>query len=336
MEKWLNRVWYGDAAGGALLRPLSLLYGAVAAARRGAYRAGLLKRIQVDCPVIVVGNLTVGGTGKTPLVAWLTQQLKRSGLRPAIVSRGYGSEGGEPRSVESTSDWREMGDEPTLLHRVTGAPVFVSADRVAAAQAAVRHGANIIVSDDGLQHLRLARNCEIVVIDGARGFGNARLLPAGPLREPVQALARADVIVVNGDAGPKVIEQIQAAQGRPVVTMRLHPTSAWSLGSSDEHRALESWRGKPVHGVAGIGNPARFFQTLRASGIEVVEHPFPDHHAFTAADLAFDDGLPVLMTEKDAVRAGDFADPRMWYVPVTATFTDADTRTLMEPVRAKR
>src|SRR3569833_1298771 len=198
MERALNRIWYGGAPTSILLLPLSWLYRAVMVARRVFYEQGWLPSYRIARPVIVVGNLTVGGTGKTPFVAWLAEKLKERGLRVGVLSRGYGSTSTVPRAVEPNSPWQQVGDEPLLLRQRTGCDVVVSVNRAAGAEMLVRRGADVIVSDDGLQHLRLARDLEIVVIDGARGFGNGRLLPAGPLREPSSRAALANVVVVNG------------------------------------------------------------------------------------------------------------------------------------------
>jgi tetraacyldisaccharide 4'-kinase len=351
MEQRLTKHWYRDAAGPSLLQPLSWLYAAAISVRATAYARRWLTTHHVDKPVVVVGNLTVGGTGKTPLVIWLARHLTERGLRVGIVSRGYGSEAAEvPRSVNETSNWRDVGDEPLLLYRATQCVTLIGRDRVAAAQALAAQGVDVIVSDDGLQHLRLARDCEIVVIDGARGFGNGRMLPAGPLREPVSHIADADIIVINGvaehpsllrvalsmEAGP--IEASPAAV-RPAearaLQMTLLPGDAVRLDGREPPRPLEAFRGRSIHAVAGIGNPARFFRDLRARGLDVIEHAFPDHHPFAAHDLSFGDDLPVLMTEKDAVKCASFADPRLWSVPTTATFSEAQARELLDHVMRK-
>jgi len=332
MQRALNQLWYGDAPTALLLQPLASLYGAVTAVRRQLYAGGWIPSHRVGRPVIVVGNLTVGGTGKTPLVAWLAEKLAERRLRVGILSRGYGSSGNTPRVVETASDWREVGDEPLLLRQRTGCVTVVSADRVAGAQVLISREVDVILADDGLQHLRLARDCEIVVVDGSRGFGNGRLLPAGPLREPPSRLAQADIVVINGDASHASL----AAPGAPrSVQMSLVPARALPLAGARADRSLESFRGQRVHAVAGIGNPARFFAELRGRGLDVVEHPFADHHPFTRADLAFGDDLPVLMTEKDAVKCRTFADARLWYVPVTARFSDAHAAAVLECVVRK-
>jgi tetraacyldisaccharide 4'-kinase len=311
----LTQLWYGEARGAALLAPLAALYGALTRLRRRAYDLGLLHQYGVGSPVVVVGNLTVGGTGKTPLVAWLARALHSRGYRVGILSRGYGSRARAARLVAPHVAWQEVGDEPLLLAQSTGCLTAVGADRVAAGRLLSANGVNVIVSDDGLQHLRLAADCRIVVVDGERGFGNGRLLPAGPLREPVAELARADAVVVNGAAPSAALLGASAPGGAALIEMQLAPSAVVALAGG-ARRTLESFRDMRVHAVAGIGNPARFFRTLRSYGVEVREHPFADHHPLIASELDFGDDLPVLMTEKDAVKCRSFADARMFYVPV--------------------
>jgi tetraacyldisaccharide 4'-kinase len=336
MEQRLTKLWYRDTAGPSLLQPLSWLYATAIRVRATAYARRWLTTYHVDKPVVVVGNLTVGGTGKTPLVIWLARHLAERGLRVGIVSRGYGSQAAEaPRQVNETSNWRDVGDEPLLLYRGTQCITLIGRDRVAAAQALVTRGVDVIVSDDGLQHLRLARDCAIVVIDGTRGFGNGRMLPAGPLREPVSHVADADVIVINGTAEHSSLRRVGLSIEARALQMTLLPGDAVRLDGREPPRSLETFRGRSVHAVAGIGNPARFFRDLRARGLDVIEHAFPDHHPYTAQDLSFGDDLPVLMTEKDAVKCASFADPRLWSVPTTATFSEAQARELLDHVMRK-
>jgi len=328
MRAALTQLWYGHARGAALLSPLAALYGALTGLRRRAYEFGVLRQSGVGCPVVVVGNLTVGGTGKTPLVAWLARQLHAKGYRVGILSRGYGSRARQARLVAASATWQEVGDEPLMLAQMTGCLTAVGADRVAAGRLLSARGINVIVSDDGLQHLALVSDCRIVVVDGARGFGNGRLLPAGPLREPIAALHQADAVVVNGAAPAAALLGGALPESAALIEIQLIAGAALALAGNAQ-RDLESFRGTRLHAVAGIGNPQRFFGALRACGIEVIEHVFADHHALVASELEFGDDLPVLMTEKDAVKCRNLADARLWYVPVTVRLTDAHAQELM-------
>jgi tetraacyldisaccharide 4'-kinase len=301
-------MWYEAHPLSTVLAPLGWLYGMVVTLRRYAYRAGLLRSEKLPVPVIVVGNITVGGTGKTPLVINLVKRLQQAGHRPGVVSRGYGGAATRwPQAVNSDSDPYLVGDEPVLIARRAACPVVVGPRRVRAAKRLLaEHDCDVIICDDGLQHYALARDIEIAVVDGARRFGNGRCLPAGPLRESPSRLQSADMVIVNGGGSADAC------------SMRLMGEQARQLQAPGISHALRDWNGKSVHGVAGIGNPARFFAHLRAHGHLVVEHAFPDHHDFRMEDLHFDDDLPVMMTEKDAVKCRGFARPNHWYVPVDA------------------
>jgi len=333
MRSGIEQTWYGGA-GSVWLAPLSFLYGIVMALRDGLYRIGLRHRVRVGVPVVVVGNLTVGGTGKTPLVAWLSQHLAACGMRVAIVSRGYGGRARGVNRVTVHSRASEVGDEPLLLAKRSQATVFIGKDRVAAAKAAVADRADIVISDDGLQHLALKRDCEIVVIDGQRGFGNGCLLPRGPLRERPRRLRRVNAVVVNGAVTRPDFHLPKFVQGTHF-QMNLRPGDAWPVRGGASLRSLASFRGTGVHAVAAIGNPQRFFDMLRNTGLTIYEHPMPDHHPFKPGDLDFGDELPVLMTEKDAVKCAAFADERCWFVPVTAEFSEAEVRGLIDVVLAR-
>ena len=324
VQAWLNRIWYSSARPPAWLRPLAAVYGLILALRRRVWRAGWRRARRLDCPVIIVGNLTVGGTGKTPLVIWLSLALRGLGLKPGIVTRGYGGSGRGVRLVGPADAALQVGDEALLMARRTALPVAVGRDRPAAARLLVAAGCDVIVSDDGLQHLPLPRACEIVVIDAARGFGNGALLPAGPLREPIGRLRRVDALVTNG----------QRSGGTAGFTMRLQPRAAVALADGAE-RPLAAFAGQPVHAVAGIGNPGRFFSMLQDCGISVIPHPLADHAPLAAADVDFGDGVPVLMTEKDAVKCAGFDPARLWTVPVDAGFSDAEAAALLGIVRER-
>ncbi len=321
LQSWLNRIWYERAAPPWWLLPLSLTYGAAAGSRRFLYAKRLRKSTRVASPVVVVGNLSVGGTGKTPLVCWLVARLIDLGFKPGVVTRGYGGSAGNVRLIDSFDDPKVVGDESILLARRTGAPVAIGRNRPAASQLLVNAGCDVIVSDDGLQHYALARDCEIVVIDGDRRFGNGWLLPAGPLRETPARLAAAHAVVVNG---PRAL--LDGA-----FSMRLEAKSALNLVGGAA-KALDEFAGHSVHAVAGIGNPERFFNMLRAHGIEVTGHPLPDHADLRAADIFFGDERPVLMTEKDAVKCDRFAGAQHWYVPVTASFDGGESNVLLDIV----
>jgi tetraacyldisaccharide 4'-kinase len=316
-QSWLDKFWYGGVPPPWWMRLLSAVYGAVSIMRRSAYSWRLARSTRLACPVVVVGNLTVGGTGKTPLVCWLAGLLIERGFKPGVVSRGYGGSSRAPRLVQASDDAAKVGDEAILLARRSRAPVATGRNRPAAAQLLINAGCDVILSDDGLQHYALQRDCEIIVIDGDRRFGNGRLLPAGPLRETPSRLVRADAVVINGGD----------AESDGAIRMRLLATSAVALKYGTT-KPLREFSGQPVHAVAAIGNPQRFFAMLRAIGISVVEHPLPDHAKLGIDDISFPDDLPVLMTEKDAVKCREIAGPHHWYVPVSVAFAAGDAEKL--------
>lgn len=298
----LPRFWLQGGWPAATLAPLGAAVAALARRRRELYRAGRRPSERLSVPVIVVGNIFIGGTGKTPLVAWLAEELRGRGRRPGILLRGYGGRSRHwPRDVGPDSDPGEVGDEAVLLARRSGLPVVAGPDRPAAGRRLLELGCDVLVSDDGLQHYRLQRDLEIAVVDGQRGLGNGRCFPAGPLREPPDRLQEVDLVIANG-----------ASELTPYA-FRLQPEPLRPLRAGD--RPAPAGR---VHGVAGIGNPGRFFEALRGLGLEVIPHAFPDHHPYLPEDLGFGDGLPVVMTEKDAVKVLPWADTRMWCLPVRA------------------
>ena len=312
VTQWLERRWYGDATPGVLLRALSALFGRVARSRRAAFVSGKKPGASVAVPVIVVGNLAVGGAGKTPLTIALVQALMARGFRPGVISRGYGRTGKGTHRVSLHDDAAIAGDEPLLIARRTGAPVAVAAKRIDAARLLLESGdVDVLIADDGLQHYALARDIEILAIDGRRRFGNARLLPAGPLREPTERAAACDFIVVNG-----------GEPGEGEVPMTLAFSSVYPLGGGDAI-PLSTFLGTQVHAVAGIAEPARFFDALRAAGLMLQPHGFPDHHAYAPGELDFTDAAPVLMTEKDAVKCAAFTRGNAYAVAVTAQLPDA-------------
>lgn len=305
---WLDRYGYSLNGLAVLLWPVSLLFSAAVRTRRFLYQMGLLKSESVRALVIIVGNISVGGAGKTPLVTHLITLLRAAGYQPGIVSRGYGGQAIEwPRAVTADSDPHLVGDEPVLLAQRCDCPVVVGPDRVAAARKLLEfHDCNLIVSDDGLQHYPLQRDIEIAVVDGFRRLGNGACLPAGPLREPPSRLQQVDFVVGNG-----------MARGAEFL-MLLHGDRALNLEDPLISSTLSNFQQTTVHAVAGIGDPWRFFAHLRRAGLRLIEHPFPDHYQFRATDLQFREDLPVLMTEKDAVKCRGIAAANCWYVPVSA------------------
>ena len=324
--KQLVQQWYSPRAS-LWLVPFSWLFLLLTTLRWLAYRTGLLKSEKLPVPVVVVGNISVGGTGKTPLVTWLIKLLQQRGYHPGIITRGYGGQARQwPQWVTAESDPVLVGDEPVLLAQRCGCPVVAAPDRVLAARMLLEQsGCNILISDDGLQHYRLQRDVEIVVIDGARRFGNGHCRPAGPLREPVSRLKRVDYCVVNGRAG--------GGAGADEVEMTLLPEKLVSLLSGNSETALANFHGQQVHAVAGIGNPSRFFELLRQHGLTVIEHAYPDHYPFKADDLNFADELPILMTEKDAVKCRHFATARIWYLPVQAQLDGLFAESFMQQIK---
>jgi tetraacyldisaccharide 4'-kinase len=323
-DRTLQRVWYerSPLALFLLLSPLSLVFAMLSAGRRMGYRVGWLRSIRVSRPVVVVGNISVGGTGKTPLVVWIAQFLQSQGLRVGIVTRGYGAaESSWPQDVGPDSVAHAVGDEAVLLASRTSSIVVAGPDRVAAAQRAIARGAQIVVLDDGLQHYRLSRDAEIAVIDAQRGAGNGWLLPAGPLRESMARLKSVDLVVKTQRVGAESFADDRAitahhelAEAINVITREVRPLAAFSSGS--------------VHAIAAIGNPDAFFGMLRQRGLTVDARPLADHQQLTTADIAFPDDGPVLMTEKDAVKCRSIASQRHWAVRLSVRFSDADEQKL--------
>ncbi|MFZ4536279.1 tetraacyldisaccharide 4'-kinase [Propionivibrio sp.] len=334
----LPRLWYRPQLAVALLPllPLSWLFRLIVWLRHGLYRCGVLRSFCLPVPVIVIGNLTVGGSGKTPLVLWLVERLREQGWTPGIISRGYGGAVDGVQSVGLDSASSLVGDEPLLLARRGQAPVFISRDRVAAGQALLtaHPECNVIISDDGLQHYRLRRTVEIAVFDG-RGAGNAQLLPAGPLREPLQRLSAATAVVWNA-ASEAQLQQASATLALPQFAMRLDGQRFHALTDARQRCNAEDLNGKRLYAMAGIGDPSRFFAQLEALGLKFEAHPFPDHHDYSAADLAFAHDGVLLMTEKDAVKCAALTTREAWVLPVDAQIVAAaDGMSLLQTILEK-
>ncbi len=299
-----EKIWYTKNLKSTFLLPLSWLFGFIIYLRRGFYALKSTRKNLDDVYIIIVGNITVGGAGKTPFVEFLAKRFIHNGLKVGIVSRGYKRDDGGLIEVESDSFVAKVGDEALMLKQNVDCPMAVSTDRrEAACYLHDKYQLDVIISDDGLQHYNLPRDYEIVIVDGQREFGNARLLPAGPLREPISRLQSTDLIVSNG---------VNTSYEFQFWGM---PDCAISV-SNHEKKALESFRGLKAHAVAGIGNPKRFFAMLEERGIHVIEHTFADHHHFRQDDFNFGDGLPILMTEKDVIKCKDFVMQDVWYVPI--------------------
>ncbi|MBS6032616.1 MAG: tetraacyldisaccharide 4'-kinase [Pantoea sp.] len=319
----IERIWSGRSPLWLLLWPLSLLYGAITTLIRFSYQRSWRKSWRAPLPVVVVGNLTAGGNGKTPVVIWLVEALQQRGLRAGVVSRGYGGKAEQyPLLVTGQTSTEQAGDEPVLIAQRTGAPVAVAPKRRLAIEALLKQGPlDVIITDDGLQHYALQRDREIVVVDGVRRFGNGWWLPAGPMRERASRLSQVDAIVVNGG---------QAQHGE--IAMQLQPGLATHL-LSGETRPVDQL--DPVIAMAGIGHPPRFFTTLKQLGITpVAEVAFADHHAYSQDELArlTSDGQPLLMTEKDAVKCRQFAQPNWWYLPVDARLQGTAVTPLLDDI----
>ncbi len=329
--------WYTDQAL-FWLKPASAIFSLLSSIRRRLYISGRKKTYRASVPLIVVGNITVGGTGKTPLIVYLARQLMLAGYRPGIISRGYGSKAPQyPFHVKKDSPVLHSGDEALLIARNTECPVVIDADRVEATKSLEQHyDCNVILSDDGMQHYAIARDIEIAVIDGRRGFGNGELLPAGPLREKPERLDDVDFIVSKGASNLQLSQTVYEMSLKPRHLCHLLTGKLLSIddvmAETEKSRATENdvnsetdtnrkYRHK-VHAIAGIGNPERFFSSLCDCGFDIISHVFDDHHSFNLQDIEFDDDLEVIMTEKDAVKCLDFARKTDWYLSVDANIDD--------------
>ena len=326
---FLDRHWYRLSWLSIVLLPFATVFAGMAAIRRALYRYRLLRSHRLAVPVIVVGNISAGGTGKTPLVLWLCDFLVEQGYAPGIVSRGYGGQG-QTMAVIPVSLPQVVGDEPVLLAARSGRPVWIGRNRVAAAQAllAADPECNIILSDDGLQHYALERDFEIAVVDGSRGIGNGLPMPAGPLREGTRRLDRVDAVVVTGDA-------LAPVAGKATFAMALQGRMFRNLLNPAFQQDAAGFQGKRVHALAGIGNPARFFDHLQRMKLDFVAHAFPDHHPYSAADLEFANGDAIIMTEKDAIKCLPFARENHWVLPVDAIVDNALGTLILEKLKLR-
>jgi tetraacyldisaccharide 4'-kinase len=325
-SRWLQGEWYRLSPWQLLLLPLAAIYWLISTARRRAYALGLFPGERLPVPVVVVGNITVGGAGKTPLTIALVEILRQGGFTPGVVSRGYGGTAREPTLAYAHSDPARVGDEPVVIAQRAFVPMCVGRDRVAAARKLLdaRPETNIIVSDDGLQHYRLQRDVEVVVIDGARGLGNGLLLPAGPLREGKSRLKAASAVVLhNAMPTSRVDIGVPGIPPEKCHSMRLSGQVFYNVRNPERRVLPADLKNKTLHAIAGIAHPERFFAHLKSLGLAVVARPFPDHHAFSREDLALPEGYHLLMTEKDAVKCKALATENCWSLPVTAEF-DAD------------
>ena len=325
LQKWANFIWYQDNFIGLCLLPFSMIFNDIVRFRRYLYRIGLLKKHKLSVPIIIVGNITVGGTGKTPLTIYIIEQLKQLGYRPGVIARGYCGESEQwPQMVGKDSNPEVVGDEPLVIARHSECPIAVGPDRVAAAKLLLQQtDCNVIISDDGLQHYRLERDIEIIVVDGERRFGNGYSLPSGPLREAVSRIREVDFLVCNGgnaeeDEFPMVV------QGNKAINLL-----------SGEQQSLDYFKNKKCHAVAGIGNPQRFFSLLDDADISCRQHVFADHHDFAREDLSFEDSSEILMTEKDSVKCAAFVQKNYWHIPVTASLPEVFTEKLVNRLEEK-
>ncbi len=309
MAKRLDHFWYRSGPLAFFLWPVSWLYCGIATLRK-KIQSSAPKTLVEDLPVIIVGNITVGGTGKTPMVIWLANFLKAYGMKPGIVSRGYkGKAKSWPQRVTSRSNPVEVGDEAVVISRLAGCPVYTGPDRVAAINKLIKENVvDIIISDDGMQHYKMPRDIEILMIDGVRRFGNQLCLPAGPLRESTKRLKSVDFKVVTAEEPGEETEYNMQLIGKELVNIR----------NPHKRKLLRKFSRQPAHAVAGIGYPDRFFNNLAAAGVQIVRHPFKDHHVFTQKDFLFKNKYPVIMTEKDAIKCKHLAGDDFWYLPVKA------------------
>lgn len=326
LQQWLENIWYHGGWGRFLLLPLSALYCGV---NRLQYLIQTNKQTVLPCPVIIVGNISVGGTGKTPLTVHIIKLLQSAGYKPAIVTRGYGGESTVwPQSVTGSSDPKLVGDEAVLMAARTNVPVYAGANRLESISTLLKqHDCDVVVSDDGMQHYKLPRDIEVAVIDASRMLGNGYCLPAGPLREPKKKLESCDFIIINGS------KEVTSSRGfNSSFNMTFEGGTLINLKTGEEID-LTRFKHKNVIAVTGIGNPKRFYQTLEKQGLKLEMHSFPDHHSFTQSDFSFNSELSIIMTEKDAVKCKSFAHTQMWYLPISARLDQSFDKNLLSKLK---
>ncbi len=314
-KQFIENTWYSKHPFSTILLPMSWIYSLIVVIRRLCYQSGLIAINQVDVPVIIVGNISVGGTGKTPLVIWLAEYFKKKGFKPGIISRGYGGKfAGKTQQVRADSNPALVGDEPVLIAKRTNCSVAIAVKKSRAAEELIEYcDCNLIICDDGMQHYSLSRDIEIAVIDGQRRFGNERCLPAGPLREPISRLKMVDLVVSKYTAG-RHEDKMEYVYGDLV-----------SLVDPNNTISVSSLKGESVHVISGIGNPDRYHSYLRNNKLHIICHEFSDHYSYKKKDVVFEDGFPVVMTEKDAVKCTDYATKNYWYLPIIAVLPDSFT-----------
>ncbi len=335
---FLQKHWYQLTWLSLALFPLSILFCLLSYVRKKIYQYGIFKKTNINVPVIIVGNISVGGTGKTPLVIWLAKLLQSKNYRPGVISRGYGKKSSHNSSlVLDHSLAAEVGDEPVIIYQHCKCPVIVDADRVRGASKLVaEHQCDIIISDDGLQHYRLVRDMEVCVIDGVRGNGNGFCLPAGPLREPVSRLKTVDAVIIN----KPINKPARQFRYENKYEMQLQESGLINVYNNNTKKETSSFQGKTVHGVAGIGNPEQFFKFLENLGMQVIRHPFPDHYDYQADDLLFTDH-PIIMTEKDAVKLWHnheysvLKKDQCWYLSVSVNVEQSFEKFILKKIEEK-
>ena len=320
-QQKLNSIWYKDEAVPLKYKLLSKIFSFFSGFRRNLYSIGFLKRNKIKCPVIIVGNITVGGVGKTPFVIWLVNQLQSKGYKVGVVSRGYGGKREqEPMLIIPQTSARASGDEPLLISKHTHAKIMVGKNRAKAAKSLFQeYRPDVIIADDGLQHYALGRDMEICLIDAEKGLGNQQLLPAGPLREKKERLDSVDLVVYKG----KKAEQL---------SFHYEPLMVYKLGKTKQQKSIKDFRNQPIHAVAGIAHPDGFFKMLSDQGLAVIKHPLDDHHEIQASDLQFNDDSVVFITEKDAVKCGDIKTENVWVVVLKLVISEEHKNTILEKV----